>query len=111
MGVGQAGVGHGIFRVDLDRVLEHLAGEFEASTADLVEELPSPQVEFVGAHVGRGHLGECAPLARRQNQLQGVGDVGCDLVLDPEHVFHVPVEVTGPEGVAVRHVDQLRVDP
>src|SRR4051812_19231005 len=61
--VGDAGVGARIFRIDLDRLVEHLPRVLETLSAKLVKVLAAAQIVVVGLHVDRARLFDLLLLA------------------------------------------------
>jgi len=105
--VGDASVGRGEAGVQLDGLLVHLQGKFEAFAASIA----TAAKEVV---VGDGILGgfgcDLALFLRRKSDAKRLGDAAGDFVLDFEDVGHFAVETLRPNGVAGTRFDELRAD-
>ena len=111
VGVGEAGVGAGVPRVLVDRLLEVLEAAEEAVLGPLVPLVAAPEVEPVD--LGRAGLGrhERRVVRLDEGDAQRGQDAPRDLVLDREDVLHLPVVLRRPDLVAVGRVRQPGPDP
>ena len=96
--------------IERDRAPIHVLRRIERLPAALVKELPAAKIVFVGANALRRDLLDRGFFVRSQNELESVDDVGRDLILNLENVFHLSVVSFRPEVVACRNVDELSRD-
>ena len=109
VGVGKAGQGQCVVGI-FDQ------GQFEVVTcllqpdSALVPEEATLQIQLVGFRAGRLQLGERLVTATGQAQFQRGHDRTGNVVLDLEHILHLPVEALRPQAEAVGDIDQLGRD-
>ena len=118
--ISQAGLGNSeqrpglrIIWVDFDRAAANAHHPLLAAHVAMVAGDPilaRHQVEVVGFDIGGPALLDRLLLFRQQLQLERGDDRFRNLVLDRENVLEVAVVALGPDMVAARAVDQLRVD-
>src|SRR4029077_8248323 len=106
--VGDPGVRAGVVGVALDGTLEHAARELDAGAAELVEELPPPQIVLVCLYVLGRRLFDGTLLVLAQHHAQRLDDVPGDLFLDREHVLQLAVVALRPEKVAIAYLSEAR---
>ena len=109
--IGDTRVGRRVVRRELNRPLEILNGLRQILVCPLVPEPAPPQVEVVRLRTRVGPFHQLGLLVSKESHSELVHDGQGDLVLDCEDVFHVPVELLGPEMAPVRGVDELSRDP
>ena len=68
------------------------------------------QVGLEGLGVVRAALGEPAALVARELRDERLGHLGRDVVFEVEDARELLVELAGPDGRALAHVEELRVD-
>ena len=108
--VGDARIGPGKGRVDLDRLGKAFESPLDALRRPLVPEIATLQIEIVGFRVVRGPLEEGGLLVPQELDPEPVDDGQCDLVLDGEDVLESPIEFLRPEMVAGGDVEELGRD-
>ncbi len=109
----RAGVGHSrvrkrIFRIDLDRAIEHLPGVFYALAPPLMDVLPAAEIIVVRLDIDRSRLFDRLLLAFGEDHTQGLDDRLCDVVLNRKHILQLAVVPFRPEVVSVGDVHELR---
>src|SRR5262249_61499458 len=78
--------------------------------AKLMKNLRPTKLVILPLHFPTANLLDDLFVFLAEDDLEGGRDVLGNLVLDGEHVFELPIELAGPELVAVRDVSKLRVD-
>ena len=108
--VTAAGVGERVGRIQRDRLLEKGDGVVGSTSVPALEGMSSFEIEMISLEIIAVALGR---LWRGDAELQSqcADDVGCDLILDCEHVFHLSIEALRPNVIAVDNVDELCRDP
>src|SRR6266513_3689685 len=97
-------------RIELDRSIEHLSGQFYVLARPPLEEFPCTKVKFVCLHAFGRCFEETGLLALGEREAERVNDTASNLVLDREDVFDVSVKSLRPRVVTIPRVDELDGD-
>ena len=103
----EAGVRGGVLRVELDRSGERLANEHVVVEASPARVVRAEKVGVVCVYV----RGPCSrSRGAEQLELQRLGDLGRDFLLNREYVDNLAIIGGGPQVRVRRDVDELRRD-
>ena len=110
--IGDARVRARVFRIDLDRLVEHLLRVLQRLATELVKVLPAAQVELVSLDVNRARatLLDRPLLVLAQNYSQRLHDRLRDIILNREDILQLTVVALGPQVISISDVHQLRGD-
>jgi hypothetical protein len=80
---------------------------FSISLSLRIQEFSAPHVEVISFQIIRRFLREQLSLRLREGDLQSIGDLLRNFILDIKYVLHQTVEPFGPEVITISNVDEL----
>ena len=103
-------MGECVLRIELDGLLEALDGKTQSGWRSLMPVMTPFKVQFVGLGVF-GRSFDCVSGVAEQRRHHRLHDRRDNLVLNLEHIRHLPIVALRPQLIAVFRVNQLRCDP
>jgi len=103
-------MGERVGRIERDRLFVEADRVVRPAAVPALECMSSFEIEMIGLQIIAVALGRLWQ-GDAELQSQRADDVGCDLILDCEHVFHLSIEALRPHVIAVPDIDELCGDP